>query len=123
MSWYVNFERPLQRTAQGFDTMDEILGLVVARDFSEWTRKDTDELDLAVRMGFFRPVDAARIDSPAVPSSRTSRGVTSRGLTNGRRGVRASRRLKASLCSDIPRWCEKGPVILSRCRCDFVRIG
>jgi predicted RNA-binding protein associated with RNAse of E/G family len=61
-SWYVNFERPLQRTAQGFDTMDEILDLVVSHDFSTWTRKDSDELQLAVSMGFFRPVDAERIE-------------------------------------------------------------
>jgi predicted RNA-binding protein associated with RNAse of E/G family len=75
LSWYVNFERPLQRTAQGFDTMDEILDLVVARDFSEWARKDTDELELAVRMGFFRPVDAARIDeSCGVVESNLARG-------------------------------------------------
>lgn len=61
-SWYVNFERPLQRTAQGFDTMDEILDLVVSRDFRTQTRKDTDELQLAVSMGFFSPVERERIE-------------------------------------------------------------
>lgn len=61
-SWYVNFERPLRRTRRGFDTMDEILDLVVSRDFSSWTRKDTDELELAVTMGFFSPRDRQRIE-------------------------------------------------------------
>jgi predicted RNA-binding protein associated with RNAse of E/G family len=74
-SWYVNFERPLQRTAQGFDTMDEILDLVVARDFSTWARKDTDELELAVSMGFLPLVDAERIDeSCRAVESRLQRG-------------------------------------------------
>jgi predicted RNA-binding protein associated with RNAse of E/G family len=70
-SWYVNFERPLRRTEQGFDTMDEILDLVVARDFDAWERKDADELQLAVTMGFFRSVDAERIEETcrAVESS------------------------------------------------------
>jgi predicted RNA-binding protein associated with RNAse of E/G family len=71
LSWYVNFERPLRRTTEGFDTMDEILDLVVTRDFTTWTRKDSDELELAVSMGFFRPDDAARLDEScrAVESS------------------------------------------------------
>lgn len=34
--WYVNFERPLRRTALGFDTFDETLDLVVEADRSSW---------------------------------------------------------------------------------------
>ena len=61
LQWYVNFERPLQRTAQGFDTMDEILDLVVAADLSSWRRKDEDELALAVSMEVLTARDARRI--------------------------------------------------------------
>jgi hypothetical protein len=60
--WYVNFQRPLQRTPLGFDTMDEILDLVVSADCSEWERKDADELELAVAMGYLSRLDAQRID-------------------------------------------------------------
>ena len=62
-SWYVNFQRPLERTPLGFDTMDEILDLVVSTDCSEWERKDADELDLAVTMGYLSLFDAERIDA------------------------------------------------------------
>jgi hypothetical protein len=60
-SWYVNFQRPLVRTPLGFDTMDEILDLVVSADFRQWERKDADELDLAVTRGYLRRSDATRI--------------------------------------------------------------
>jgi hypothetical protein len=50
-SWYVNFQEPLRRVADGFDTMDEILDLVVAADASTWRRKDEHELELALAMG------------------------------------------------------------------------
>lgn len=60
-SWYVNFQRPFERTATGYDTMDETLDLLVAADFSTWTRRDEDELELAVAMGVYRPTDVERI--------------------------------------------------------------
>jgi len=61
--WYVNFQRPLERTPLGFDTMDEILDLVVSADCSEWERKDADELELAVAMGYLSRLDARRIEN------------------------------------------------------------
>jgi hypothetical protein len=60
-SWYVNFQEPLRRTPQGFDTMDETIDLVVARDFSSWQRRDEDELELATSMGVYDHVDAMRL--------------------------------------------------------------
>jgi hypothetical protein len=60
--WYVNFQQPLRRTASGFDTMDEILDLVVSPDCLTWQRKDEDELELAVDMGFLSHSDAQRIE-------------------------------------------------------------
>jgi predicted RNA-binding protein associated with RNAse of E/G family len=60
--WYVNFQRPLRRTTLGFDTMDEMLDLVVSPDCREWQRKDADEMELAVDMGFLSRSDAQRIE-------------------------------------------------------------
>jgi hypothetical protein len=60
--WYVNFQRPLRRTTLGFDTMDEMLDLVVSPDCREWQRKDADEMEVAVDMGFLSRSDAQRIE-------------------------------------------------------------
>jgi hypothetical protein len=38
--WYVNFQRPMRRTAIGFDTFDLLLDLVIAPDLSRWDWKD-----------------------------------------------------------------------------------
>jgi predicted RNA-binding protein associated with RNAse of E/G family len=60
-SWYVNFQEPLRRTPQGFDTMDQTIDLVVASDFSSWQRRDEDELELATSMGVYSQADARRL--------------------------------------------------------------
>jgi predicted RNA-binding protein associated with RNAse of E/G family len=60
-SWYVNVQRPLQRTPFGFDTMDEILDLVVSRNCQSWQRKDEGELELALAKGFMSQLDVTRI--------------------------------------------------------------
>ncbi|MFE9745267.1 DUF402 domain-containing protein [Saccharothrix saharensis] len=49
--WYVNFQRPLRRTAFGFDTFDLLLDLVIAPDLSEWSWKDEDEYAHGRRLG------------------------------------------------------------------------
>ena len=75
LSWYVNFQRPLVRTSLGFDTMDEVLDLVVSRDCDAWERKDVDELEFAVTRGFFTRDDARRITrSCADVEERLARG-------------------------------------------------
>jgi hypothetical protein len=59
--WYVNFERPLQRTPIGFDTFDEKLDLIVRPDGSyEW--KDEDEFEQAAAL---RLVDADAVRAEA----------------------------------------------------------
>jgi hypothetical protein len=62
--WYVNFERPLQRTPVGFDTFDEKLDLIVRPDGS-YSWKDEDELEQAAAVGLLDPVavraEAARV--------------------------------------------------------------
>ncbi len=60
-SWYVNFQQPLRRTPSGFDTMDETLDLIVSADCTTWSRRDEDELELAVAMGVYTRADARRL--------------------------------------------------------------
>jgi hypothetical protein len=57
--WYVNLERPLERTSIGFDTVDHALDVLVELDGSSWSWKDEDELAEAIRDGLFTEEDAA----------------------------------------------------------------
>jgi hypothetical protein len=61
--WYVNFQEPFRRTALGFDTMDNVLDIVIAPDGS-WRWKDEEELELWRARGRFTQaeVDAIRAD-------------------------------------------------------------
>ncbi|HET9088729.1 MAG TPA: DUF402 domain-containing protein [Acidimicrobiales bacterium] len=75
-SWYVNFQEPLRRQLHGFDTMDETLDLIVSRDFSNWHRRDEDELELAVAMGLYSQEDAVRLlDTCSTVEAQLSNGV------------------------------------------------
>jgi hypothetical protein len=58
--WYVNLQRPLLRTALGFETMDLVLDLIVDPDRT-WRWKDEDELETWVARGVCTPELAARI--------------------------------------------------------------
>jgi uncharacterized protein DUF402 len=58
--WYVNLERPQQRDALGFAFEDELLDIWVENGQEpKWL--DEDELEEAVRRGFFSPEHAAEI--------------------------------------------------------------
>jgi hypothetical protein len=57
--WYVNLERPLERTPIGFDTVDHALDVLVELDGSSWSWKDEDELAAAIRDGLFTVDEAA----------------------------------------------------------------
>ncbi|WP_037801528.1 DUF402 domain-containing protein [Streptomyces sp. LaPpAH-108] len=64
-NWYVNFERPMLRTPDGFDTFDLAVDLLIAPDLAHWQWKDEDEYAHARRLGLItdtdhRAVDAAR---------------------------------------------------------------
>jgi uncharacterized protein len=50
--WYVNLQRPLERTPIGFETTDHALDVLVRPD-GTWTWKDEEELAEAVRLGLF----------------------------------------------------------------------
>jgi len=58
--WYVNIERPQQRTTLGFDYEDELLDVWVALG-AEPELLDDDELDEAVERGFVSPGRATQI--------------------------------------------------------------
>jgi hypothetical protein len=59
--WYVNFERPLERTPLGVDTFDEKLDLIVRPD-GTYRWKDEDELEAAAAAGL---LDAAAVRAEA----------------------------------------------------------
>ena len=75
-NWYVNFERPIRRTEDGFDTFDLVVDLVIAPDLSRWRWKDEDEYAHARRLGVVsdaedRAVTAARDRALAMLEGRT----------------------------------------------------
>ena len=64
-AWYVNLERPLERTSRGFDFTDLLLDIVVAPDRSSWHLKDEDEVDAAVAAGLILPDEAVAVRAEA----------------------------------------------------------
>ncbi|WP_326578669.1 DUF402 domain-containing protein [Actinacidiphila glaucinigra] len=75
-NWYVNFERPGIRTADGFDTFDLVVDLLVAPDLTSWEWKDEDEYAHVRGLGVVtdaehRAVDAAREQALAMVGERS----------------------------------------------------
>ncbi|MET9877613.1 DUF402 domain-containing protein [Actinacidiphila glaucinigra] len=75
-NWYVNFERPGIRTADGFDTFDLIVDLLVAPDLTDWAWKDEDEYAHVRGLGVVtdaehRAVGAAREEALAMVEERS----------------------------------------------------
>ncbi len=62
--WYVNLQRPYERTALGFRTMDLVLDVLVDPDLT-WRLKDAEELELFARRGVFDAELDARIRAEA----------------------------------------------------------
>jgi hypothetical protein len=65
LGWYINLEAPWHRTAIGFDTLEQVLDVVLEPDLSSWKLKDDDELDWAVGRAEFTPDEAAAIRAEA----------------------------------------------------------
>ncbi|MEU6245364.1 DUF402 domain-containing protein [Streptomyces sp. NPDC047024] len=75
-NWYVNFEHPMTRTVDGFDTFDLTVDLVVDPDLSRWQWKDEDEYAHVRRLGIVtdlehQAVDAARVQALAMLEARS----------------------------------------------------
>jgi predicted RNA-binding protein associated with RNAse of E/G family len=58
--WYVNFQEPIRRTAEGFDTYDQELDIVIAADGS-WRVKDDELMDPWIERGRFTVDEVAAI--------------------------------------------------------------
>lgn len=61
-NWYVNFEHPTTRTADGFDTFDLTVDLVVDPDLSRLTWKDKDEYAHVRRLGIVTDTEHQAVD-------------------------------------------------------------
>ena len=59
--WYVHMQEPLRRTSIGFDSMDQILDIVISPDLSQWYWKDEDEFGEAERRGVYTKAEAKSI--------------------------------------------------------------
>ena len=59
--WYINLQEPIRRTKIGFDTMDNMLDIVVSPDLGEWKWKDEDEFSEAQKVGFYSAENAREI--------------------------------------------------------------
>ncbi len=62
--WYVNFERPLRRTALGFDYLDLELDVHV-EPYGAWKYLDEEEFAEAQRLGVISPEEAAEVRAEA----------------------------------------------------------
>jgi len=58
---YINLQEPLRRTSIGFDSMDNILDVVIHPDMDQWRWKDEDEFEGAQKVGFYSPEQARQI--------------------------------------------------------------
>ena len=63
-SWYVNFQWPARRIADGIQTHDCALDIVVRPDLS-WEWKDVDEFEELISRGFFSDEQAAAVRAEA----------------------------------------------------------
>jgi hypothetical protein len=59
--WYINLQEPIRRANIGFDTMDNMLDVVINPDMTEWRWKDNDEFAEAQKAGFYSPEKAHAI--------------------------------------------------------------
>ena len=62
--WYVNLQEPFRRTAQGVQTMDLMLDILVERDRS-WRWKDEADLQILLRSGLLDATTGQRVRSEA----------------------------------------------------------
>lgn len=63
--WYVHLQEPLRRTQIGFDTMDQMLDIVISPDRTSWQYKDEDEFSDAEKIGVYSHAKARSIRAQA----------------------------------------------------------
>ena len=81
--WYVNLEDPHVRDANTVYTRDHVLDLMVEPDRTA-TRKDEDELELAVAQGVHDAATAAAFEAELAAPRASSRAGARRSATVGR---------------------------------------
>ena len=59
--WYVHLQEPLRRTRIGFDTMDQMLDIIISPDRMRWHWKDEDEFSEAEAIGVYSQAKAQSI--------------------------------------------------------------
>ncbi|OGN91251.1 MAG: hypothetical protein A2Y88_09010 [Chloroflexi bacterium RBG_13_48_10] len=59
--WYVHLQEPLRRSGIGFDTMDQMLDIVISPDRSSWRWKDKGEFSSAELIGVYSHTKAQAI--------------------------------------------------------------
>lgn len=72
--WYVNFQLPMRRWARGYDTLDLVIDIVVAPDWS-WTWKDIRPFENAISRGLF---DSTVEDAVKEEAERIERSIAAR---------------------------------------------
>ena len=63
MCWYVPLQEPRRRTRIGFDTMDQMLDIIIDPDRKKWRWKDEDEFSEAEAIGVYSPMKIKAIRS------------------------------------------------------------
>lgn len=63
--YYVHLQEPLRRTEIGFDTMDQMLDIVISPDRRAWHWKDEDEFSEAEAIGVYSPAKVKSIRAEA----------------------------------------------------------
>lgn len=72
--WYVNFQLPAQRWEDGYETLDLVVDIVVAPDWS-WTWKDVSPFEAAITRGIF---DSSIEDAVQIEAERIERSIAAR---------------------------------------------
>jgi hypothetical protein len=88
LGWYVNLQRPIVRTALGFDSADLQLDIIIRPDLVTYQWKDEDELAEDVERGFVTLERPKRYGQKANGSSKLRMGVDHPSMTGGRSGGR-----------------------------------
>jgi hypothetical protein len=59
--WYVHLQESIRRTSIGFDTMDQMLDIVISPERASWRWKDEDEFSEAEEIGVYSHAKVASI--------------------------------------------------------------
>ena len=61
LCWYINFQEPFRRTADGLETMDLTLDMLIAPGGQSWRFKDEDEFAYGIEHGWYTAEQLAEL--------------------------------------------------------------